>query len=315
MYRNEFFIDPVVTDPCTGAGCGGLCGNPDVTIYMEGNTESGITLPAIVTGPAGHLIQDEGSDLAQQNRLNFVGGGVAAVNDPANSRTTVRIPGTVSVFDDGVFIVECNYWGGMVKHNNYALIYHDHYSYFTLQNWVDLLAMHGLEIFDAYVTEAQGDGLSLRLYADNAIRVPTKSFLDLLEEEKKTKLNSSKVCNQFLEGVTNKAKELKKIVVSIKESGKSIAGYGAAAKGFSILKLAEIDEKHIDYFVDDSPAKQGKYTPVSHIPVISRQAAENRLPDYFFITAPNYATVIIEKEQNFLDKGGKFLLESSEIVG
>jgi len=85
------------------------------------------------------------------------------------------------------------------------------------------------------------------------------------------------------------------------------------ARGFSILKLAGIDERHLDYFVDDSPTKQNKYTPVSHIPVISRAKAEEKLPDYFFITAPNYSDFIIEKERN-LGFTGKFILYNSTIV-
>lgn len=217
--------------------------------------------------------------------------------------------------DDGIFWAEVNYWGGMVKHRHYALVYLDHYSYFSLKNWIDLGRMHGLEVFDAFVTEAQGEGLSLRLFASrDKKRAKTERFKKLLAEEQKTKLNTAKAAVEYGKGCKLEAQKLYKLVTSLKKQGKSIAGYGAAAKGFSILQLAGITQKHIDYFVDDSPAKQGKYTPVTHIPVISRKEAEKRLPDYFFITAPNYADVIIAKEQNFIKKGGKFILADSRIV-
>lgn len=215
--------------------------------------------------------------------------------------------------EDGVFVVECNYWGGMVINKNYALIYHDHFSYFTIQNWIDFLEKYGMSVFDAVVTPAQGG--SLRLFIDRGVRQQTIRMKDLAIEEAETNLNDKSTCKEYNRSVQEKALGLNKLLTDFKSQGKKIAGYGAAAKGFSILHLAKITEKHIDYFVDDSPAKQGKYTPVTHIPIISREQAENQLPDYFFITAPNYAKVIIEKEQKFIENGGKFILEDGEIIG
>lgn len=221
---------------------------------------------------------------------------------------------TMLLSDSGVFWVECNYWGGMVKNKHYALVYLDHYSYFSLRNWVDLARMHGMEVFDAFITEAQGEGLSLRLFASrDTKRKKTERFLKLVDEEKRTKLNTQATAAQYGKECKKEAKKLYEVISRLKKQGKSIAGYGAAAKGFSILQLAGITEKHIDYFVDDSPAKQGKYTPVTHIPVISRKEAQKKLPDYFFITAPNYADVIVEKEKAYKARGGKFILPSEGV--
>ena len=214
---------------------------------------------------------------------------------------------------EGVFVVECNYWGGMVSNTNYALIYHDHFSYFSVKNWVDFAQKYGMTVFDAYVTPAQGG--SLRVFMDFGSREKSINLIDLENKEAETELNTEKTCDGYRNAVLEKALKLRQLVEGLKLQGKRIAGYGAAAKGFSILKMAYINEKHIDYFVDDSPAKQGKYTPVSHIPIISRKEAQVRLPDYFFITAPNYAKVIIEKEKEFLANGGKFILEDGEIIG
>lgn len=215
---------------------------------------------------------------------------------------------------DGVFWVECNYWGGMVKSKHYALIYHDHYSYFTLKNWVNLLKKYDMEVFDAFITEAQGAGLSLRLFACRKNnRQPTNRFLSLLQEEETTNLNSYDTAKRYREDVLAEAQKLGDLVRKLANEGNVIAGYGAAAKGFSILHLAKITGDHIKFFVDDSPAKQGKYTPITHIPVLAR-ADVKKLPDYFFITAPNYQDVIIEKEQEFLKTGGKFITAEGEII-
>ena len=214
--------------------------------------------------------------------------------------------------DDGVFVVECNYWGNMVKNKNYALIYHDHFSYFSAQNWVNFGEEYGLHVFDAVVTPAQGG--SLRIFLDKGMYALTPRLCELLQEEKEQKLNSLETCQQYEKDVRAEANKLFRLILKIKMDGKKIAGYGAAAKGFSVLKLANITGKYIDYFVDDSPAKQGKYTPVTRIPVISRLEAESKLPDYFFITAPNYEDIIIQKELIFRQKGGKFITIDSRII-
>lgn len=217
--------------------------------------------------------------------------------------------------DEGVFWAECNYWGGMVKNKHYALIYHDHYSYYTLKNWVDLLTTYNMEVFDALITQAQGEGLSLRLFAcRKGKRNPTERFLALLKEEETTHLNSYETAQKYRTDVLAEAQKLGDLVRGLAKDGKVIAGYGAAAKGFSILHLARITQNEIKFFVDDSPAKQGKYTPITHIPVLAR-ADVQKLPDYFFITAPNYEDVIIAKEQDFLKAGGKFITADGRIVG
>ena len=213
---------------------------------------------------------------------------------------------------EGLFVVECNYWGGMVKNTNYALVYHDHFSYFSLKNWVEYAPKFGLKVFDAWVTPAQGGSLRVFMTKDPS-REPTERFKALLAEESKGGSTTLKGAKEYGKKCLDEAKKLFALVDGLKKEGKTIAGYGAAAKGFSVLKLAGIDENQISYFIDDSPAKQGKYTPVSHIPVYSRAEVEDKLPDYFFITAPNYELQIVAKEKAFHDNGGKFVTCDSRV--
>ena len=215
--------------------------------------------------------------------------------------------------NDGVFIIECNYWGGMVKNTNYSLVYHDHYSFFSIKVWQRFAAQYGMTVFDALVTPAQGG--SLRMFLCNDARPETARLKELLKEEEDTKLNTAETSARYKKNAQDSAARLKKVVDGLKKEGKTIAGYGAAAKGFTILMCSKIGAKHIDYFVDDSPAKQGWYTPDDHIPIISRAEAEKRLPDYFIILAPNYAKVIVEKEKDsaFRKRGGKFIVPVGDI--
>jgi len=214
------------------------------------------------------------------------------------------------ISERGVLAIECNYWGAMVKNTNYALIYHDHFSYFSLKNWYDYLPKFDLELFDAFITPAQGG--SLRLFAS---RKGTSSLSDrardILKEETETKLASYETCQSYEQAVVREVAKLKETIQKIKANGKTIAGYGAAAKGLSALHLAGV-ENELDYFVDDSPAKQGKFTPEGKKPVISR--AEAKLPDYFLITAPNYEKVIYDKEADFRRNGGAFVTLDSRIL-
>ncbi len=216
---------------------------------------------------------------------------------------------TSGVYDlldkNGVFIIECNYWGGMVKNTNYSLIYHDHYSYFSLKVWIDFAKKYKLSVFDATVTPAQGG--SLRLYLSKNKRKMTKRCKNLLNEENKTKLNSFEVSKKYRNNVIKISNQLRDLVLKLKKNKKNIAGYGAAAKGMTILKCSGIG-KQLSYFVDDSPAKQGWFSPVDHVPIISRKKANSKLPDYFIILAPNYSDVIISKEKNYIKKGGKFIV-------
>ena len=219
----------------------------------------------------------------------------------------------------GVFILECNYWGDMVKNKNYNLIYHDHFSYFTLQNWINFAKRYRMRVFDAFIPPAQGDfidrekkeeSFNIRIFIDRKKRPKTDRMREILKREKDSNLHSLETAHRYEKEVRAEAKKLGDLIRDLKAKGAKIAGYGAAAKGFALLNLADIDQRHIDYFVDDSPAKQGKFAPVSHIPIISRKDAEKQLPDYFFITAPNYARVIMEKERNFK---GKFITIDAKI--
>jgi SAM-dependent methyltransferase len=213
---------------------------------------------------------------------------------------------------DGTFIVECNYWGGMVKNTNYSLIYHDHYSYFSLKVWQTFAPKFGFRVFDATVTPAQGG--SLRLFMCTDRRPETARLKELEREEIDTALNTYETSLRYRDNVLAQAKALRRTVLDLKKAGKTIAGYGAAAKGMTILKCSGIGRTLLDYFVDDSPAKQGWYSPVDHIPIISREAAERRLPDYFIILAPNYADVIISKEAAFRAQGGRFIVPKDGIT-
>ena len=277
--------------------------DPSTNVVLRALKKGITTVPDFFTKKLSQQIKNEWG----QAKIIYGNNCIAHLNDVRDLIEGVD----VLLKDDGVFIIECNYWGGMVDNINYSLIYHDHFSYFSIEVWNKFLKKYKMNIFDATVTPAQGG--SLRLFISKNKRTKTKRLNDLLKKEKITGLNTYKKSLEYRANVNRISNKLRKIVEDIKKKGLTVAGYGAAAKGLTILKCSKLGKKHISYFVDDSPAKQGFYTPVDHIPIISRKEANKKLPDYFIILAPNYSDVIIEKESAFIKKGGKFIIPKNEI--
>lgn len=277
--------------------------DPSTNVVLRALKKNITTVPEFFTNRIAKQISFEWG----QAKVIYGNNCIAHLNDVRDLMNGVKI----LLKEDGVFILECNYWGGMVKNINYSLIYHDHFSYFSLDVWNKFVKKYGMSVFDAVVTPAQGG--SLRLFISKKKRSKTKRYKRLVSEETKNSLNTFKKSIEYKNNVKRISNKLKKIVNDLKRKGKKIAGYGAAAKGLTILKCSGLGKKQISYFVDDSPAKQGLYTPVDHIPIISRKAANKILPDYFIILAPNYSDVIIKKEKDFIKKGGKFIIPKNEL--
>ena len=138
-------------------------------------------------------------------------------------------------------------------------------------------------------------------------------MLQLEQYEKRNKINSLEVAKNFKRKVQDLSKKLQEVTFKLKKDKKKISCYGAAAKGMTILKCSKIDNKIIDYFVDDSPAKQGLFSAGDHVQSFLGSLLK-KLPDYFIISAPNFAETIIKKEKNYIKKGGKFIIPKDKIT-
>ena len=150
---------------------------------------------------------------------------IAHLNDVRNLMRGVQ----TLLARDGVFIVECNYWGGMVKNTNYSLIYHDHYSYFSLQVWKEFSAKYGFRVFDTVVTPAQGGSLRLFLCTDD--RPGTERLTALEREEKDTDLNSYATSLRYRKNVLAAARKLRRTLKDLKRRVRAIAGMQRSLKG------------------------------------------------------------------------------------
>ncbi len=209
---------------------------------------------------------------------------------------------------NGVFIFEVQYLGDLIRNNEFDNTYHEHICYFSLTPLTKLLSQSGLQIFDVEKVNTQGG--SIRVYAGTTPNpFPVKnSVRKILLGEKSQGLQNSKTYKKF--GMVPKKikKDLVELLTKLKKQNKTIVGYGAAAKGNTLLQYCEIGPDLIDYIVDTTPSKQGKFTPGTHIPIYSPKHLKKETPDYVLILAWNYADLILKKEVALKKKGVKFIV-------
>lgn len=201
--------------------------------------------------------------------------------------------------DQGVFIIEVYYLKELLEKNLFDLVYHEHLSYFTLNTMSKLMERNGLEVFDAEVTDTHGGSLRAFVQKKNGPHRKTTAIQTMLLQEESKKLREKTTYTKFAQKIEENKEELKKLLSEIKSKGKKIAGYGAPAKGNTLLNYFDIGTETIDYIVDDSRWKQGLYTPGKHIPVYGFEHLQKNRPDYILILAWNFAEPIMKKCAEF----------------
>ena len=216
--------------------------------------------------------------------------------------------------DNGIATIEFPHLLNLIQKNQFDTIYHEHFSYFSLFTIMNIFSYHDLEIFD--VEEICTHGGSLRLYVkhkNNNIFSVTNNVKIVLDKEKKSKLDDINTYKIFSNNVYLSKKKLFNFFLLCKKSNKKIIGYGAPAKGNTLLNFCKIDQTMLSYTVDKSIQKQGLYLPGTHIPIKSPEEIKKSKPDYLLILPWNLQNEIIE-EMNFIREwGGKFVIPIPEV--
>jgi predicted TPR repeat methyltransferase len=196
----------------------------------------------------------------------------------------------------------------LVSDNQFDTIYHEHYSYLSLTAVQSIFADNGLIVFD--VEELSSHGGSLRVYAqrrDVGERMITANVEQLLTVERDAGMTST----DFYRGFQAKADRVKndflQFLINAKQTGKSVAAYGAAAKGNTLLNYAGVRPDLLPYVVDRNPAKQHKFLPASRIPIVDEIQLQHDKPDYVVILPWNLRTEITTQLAYIRDWGGQFV--------
>jgi len=208
----------------------------------------------------------------------------------------------------GFITIEFPHLMRLVEENQFDTIYHEHFSYFSFITVKKIFAEHDLTIFD--VEEIPTHGGSLRIYACHAedqTKPISKRVSDLFEREVNAGFTELDYYLSFADRVKETKRNILDFLISAKKERKTIVGYGAPAKGNTLLNYCGIGTDFIDYTVDRNPHKQDHFLPGSHIPIYSPDKIMETKPDYLLILPWNLKQEIMEQMHHVLDWGCKFL--------
>ncbi len=209
----------------------------------------------------------------------------------------------------GVISMEFPHLLNLIEENQFDTIYHEHYSYFSLTTADTIFGTHGLPIFDAELLDTHGG--SLRIYAchrEDEQYLRTGRVEELLEKEERQGLKNIAAYQSFGRKVQAVKRDILTFLIELKKNDKTIAAYGAPAKGNTLLNYCGIGPDFIDYTVDRSPHKQGLFLPGSRIPVYSPETIFETRPDYLLILPWNLKEEIMSQMADIKDWGGQFIV-------
>jgi 2-polyprenyl-3-methyl-5-hydroxy-6-metoxy-1,4-benzoquinol methylase len=214
----------------------------------------------------------------------------------------------------GLITMEFPHLMKLMEETQFDTIYHEHFSYFSFLTVEKIFHTHGLTLFD--VEELSTHGGSLRIYARHT-EDKTKPFAERVDQLKQKEMEAGYGDIRHYLGFQEKVKAIKKdilkFLIQAKEEGKRVVGYGAPAKGNTLLNYCGIRVDFIDYTVDRNPYKQGHYLPGSHIPIEEPSKIMETKPDYLFILPWNLKDEIMEQMAFIRQWGGKFVVPIPKI--
>jgi SAM-dependent methyltransferase len=214
----------------------------------------------------------------------------------------------------GVITIEFPHLMRLMEENQFDTIYHEHFSYFSFLTAARIMSAHGLRIFD--VDEISTHGGSLRVYCchdEDESKPTTERAKELQKREEAAGFTSLDHYRNFAEQVKETKRKILKFLITAKEEGKSVVGYGAPGKGNTLLNYCGIRSDFIDYTVDRNPYKQGKFLPGTRIPIFGPEKIAETKPDYLFILPWNFKDEIMKQCSYIKEWGGKFVVPIPEV--
>jgi hypothetical protein len=252
-------------------------------------------------------------DLAQTSRADLLIGNNVLPHVPDLNDFVAGM--SILLAERGLITIEFPHLARLIADGQFDTIYHEHFSYFSLTAAMSVFARHGLTIFD--VEEIPTHGGSLRIYARHAAdstKPEQSSVTRLLEREAEAGLDALDTFTAFAERPPAMKRELLRLLIDLKESGSTVVGYGAPAKGITLLNYCGIGTDFLDYTVDKSPHKQGRYLPGVRIPIRAPDEIRRTRPDYVLILPWNLKDEIIEEMAFVHEWGGRFLVRAPHMT-
>ena len=215
----------------------------------------------------------------------------------------------------GVITMEFPHLLRLMEENQFDTIYHEHFSYFSFLTVEKIFAAHGLTLFD--VEELPTHGGSLRIYArhvEDSSKPVGPRVTELRAREESAGYARMETYLRFAEQVKETKRKLLEFLIDAKRSGKKIVGYGAAAKGNTLLNYCAVRTDFLDYVVDRSPYKQGRFLPGVHIPIYPPEEIKRTRPDYLLILPWNLKDEVIRQNAYIREWGGQFVVPIPQVT-
>jgi len=208
----------------------------------------------------------------------------------------------------GVFVFEVSYLVDVFENTLFDTIYHEHLDYHSVGPLVRFFAAKGMELVEAIRVGSHGGSLRGIAQLKGGPHKVGASVTEAVALEEKLGLDKAQTLAKFAADIEALGAELNALLKKLKAEGKRIGGFGAPAKATTLMYHFGIGPELVDFIIDDSPLKQGLYSPGMHIPVVSSADGFARKPDYLVILAWNFARTIIDKNAAFRSGGGKFVI-------
>lgn len=219
-----------------------------------------------------------------------------------------------SLAADGIWHFEQSYLPAMLTSHSYDTICHEHLEYYSFSVIKRLLEKHGLKVIDVQTNGINGGSLAVTASLDSSDHSPNKPVIEwLLSQEAKLGLDTAEPYENFRAQVKMQTEGLRDLIISLVDSGKTVAGYGASTKGNVLLQYCGLDASIISSIAEVNPSKWGCVTPGTRIPILPEDEVRSGSPDYMLVLPWHFRDFIVQKEQAFLDSKGKLIFPLPEI--
>jgi C-methyltransferase C-terminal domain/Methyltransferase domain len=216
--------------------------------------------------------------------------------------------------DEGVAAIEFPYLGEMIDRCEFDTIYHEHLCYYSLGAIKHLFERHGLKLLDVERLPIHGGSLLLQVARRESARQPEPSIAALLDEERARGMQTIGFYRDFAGRVLRLKDSLRSLLARLKAEGKSIAAYGAAAKGSTLLNTFGIGAETLEFVADRSTYKQGRLMPGIRVPIVGPESLSTRMPDYTLLLTWNFADEILSQQADYRRRGGKFIVPIPDVA-